>query len=340
MGFAEVSLCIFCVPGPRWAMSDKVCLLCMQICRLVCRAVYVSWRLNLNWEVLGSKKGSIFNPAIVPLPLRTQLLWACCLEAGVARSGSERAQRTSSARCGSLCLWSTLCSSHGEVANRWQHLTLIPNWLKTIACIFSPEVTQCLWRICIYLGLYSGYRHLSLSTCLRESSIGVQLHLSGIEIHRIMWHSYRGGAVNCGFSCIGPVRVSWQRGSVTVFQDWAEGDPGVTLQQICLGAEQGEGAGTLGWSVLSAGVSPRPGSRRWTMPVHCACLIDSGCSGTLPWVPSMGSLRARGISLMGRQELLWLQTLGQRAQNKRYNKSRLATYTVQRWGREGKGERR
>lgn len=63
------------------------------------------------------------------------------------------------------------------------------------------------------------------------------------------------------------------------------------------------------------------------MPAHCACPIDSGCSGTLPWVPSMGSLRAGGISLMGRQELLWLQTLGQRAQNKCYNGSRFATYT-------------
>ncbi len=99
--------------------------------------------------------------------------------------------------------------------------------------------------------------------------------------------------------------------------------------------DKGEGAGTLGWSILSAGVSPRPGPRRWTMPALCACPIDSGCSGTLPWVPSMGSLRARGISLMGRQALLWLQTLGQRAQNKRYNRSRLATYTsteTRAWG--------
>lgn len=109
--------------------------------------------------------------------------------------------------------------------------------------------------------------------------------------------------MNSGFSCTGPVQVSWKRGSVTVFQDCAEGDPGVTLQG-CLGAGEEGGAGTLGWTVLSAGVSPRPGPRRQTMPAHCACPIDSGCSGTLPWVPSMGSLRARGISLMGRQELL------------------------------------
>lgn len=107
-----------------------------------------------------------------------------------------------------------------------------------------------------------------------------------------------------GFSCTGLVQVSLQQGSVTVLQSWAEGDPGIILHWVCLCAGQGEVAGTLGWSILSAGVSPRPRPRRWTMPVHCACLIDSGCSGTLPWVPSMGSLRARGISLMGRQELL------------------------------------
>lgn len=39
--------------------------------------------------MLGSKKGSIFNSAIVPLPLRTRLLWVSSLEAGVARSGTE-----------------------------------------------------------------------------------------------------------------------------------------------------------------------------------------------------------------------------------------------------------
>lgn len=154
--------------------------------------------------------------------------------------------------------------------------------------------------------------------------------MSGIEIHRTVWHSDRVAAVNLdsGFSCTGLVQVSRQHGSVTLFQGRAEGDPGVTLQWVCLGAQQGGwGAGTLGRSVLSAGVSPRPGPRRWTMPAHCAGLIDSGCSGTLPWVPSMGSLRAGGISLMGRQELLWLQTLGQRAQNKHYDRSRSATYT-------------
>lgn len=133
----------------------------------------------------------------------------------------------------------------------------------------------------------------------------------------------------------GLVALDWFQGSVTVLESWAEEDPGITLHCVWLRAEQGEGAGTVGWSILSAGVSPRPGPRRWTMPVHCACPIDSGCSGTLPWVPSMGSLRARGISLMGRQELLWLQTLGQRAQNKHYNRSMLAIYTnteMRLWG--------
>lgn len=66
----------------------------------------------------------------------------------------------------------------------------------------------------------------------------------------------------------------------------------------------GEEEGTLGQAVLSAGVSPRPGPRQQTMPTFCACPIDSGCRGTLPWISSMGTLRARGISLMARQELL------------------------------------
>lgn len=68
--------------------------------------------------------------------------------------------------------------------------------------------------------------------------------------------------LDSGFSCTGLVQVSWQRGSVTVFQCWAEGDPGVTLQWVFGCRTRGrEGAGTLGWSVLSAGVSPRPGPR-------------------------------------------------------------------------------
>lgn len=107
----------------------------------------------------------------------------------------------------------------------------------------------------------------------------------------------------------GLVALDWFRsaGSVDLLQFSIAGLR-ETLVLHCSGSVwvqyKGEGARTLGWSVLSAGVSPRPGPRRWTMPAHCACPIDSGCSGTLPWVPSMGSLRARGISLMGRQELL------------------------------------
>lgn len=113
------------------------------------------------------------------------------------------------------------------------------------------------------------------------------------------------------------------------------GRPWCYIAMGLFGCKTREGGGQrlCCWSVLSAGVSPRPRPRRWTMPAHCACPIDSGCSGTLPWVPSMGSLGAGGISLMGRQELLWLQTLGQRPQNKRYNGSRLATCTGKRvWG--------
>lgn len=91
----------------------------------------------------------------------------------------------------------------------------------------------------MYLGLYSGYQHLSLSTCcLGESGYGVQLHLSSTKIRRIVWHSYRSSSVNLdsGFSCTGLFQVSWQCVSVTVLQRCSEGDPGVTLLQVCLGA--------------------------------------------------------------------------------------------------------
>lgn len=52
--------------------------------------------------------------------------------------------------------------------------------------------------------------------------------------------------LDSGFSCTGLVQVSWQHGSVTVLQGWAEGDPGVTLQWVCLGAGQREGQGHWG----------------------------------------------------------------------------------------------
>lgn len=63
-----------------------------------------------------------------------------------------------------------------------------------------------------------------------------------------MWHSHGGGAVklDSGFSCTGLVRVNWQHRSVTVFQGWAEGDPGVTLHSGCLGAGWGGGGGHWG----------------------------------------------------------------------------------------------
>lgn len=53
------------------------------------------------------------------------------------------------------------------------------------------------------------------------------MHLPGIEIHRIVWHSHGGGAVklDSGFGCTGLVRVNWQRRSVTVFQGWARETP-------------------------------------------------------------------------------------------------------------------
>lgn len=100
------------------------------------------------------------------------------------------------------------------------------------------------------------------------------------------------------------------------------------------------GERTLGWTILSAGVSPRPEPRHQTMLALCACPIDSGGSGTLPRVTSMGSPRARGISLMGRQELLWLQTLGQRAQYKHYNRGEVSSLQKERNKACGKEERR
>lgn len=55
-----------------------------------CELTSESW----SREVPGTKKGSIFNSAMVPLPLRTWLLWACSLGAGVAHSVSVHTLRT------------------------------------------------------------------------------------------------------------------------------------------------------------------------------------------------------------------------------------------------------
>lgn len=53
-------------------------------------------------------------------------------------------------------------------------------------------------------------------------------------------------SLDSGFSCTGLVQVSWQRGSVTVFQGWAEGDPGVTLQWVFGCRTRGRGQGHWG----------------------------------------------------------------------------------------------
>lgn len=53
--------------------------------------------------MLGTKKGSIFNFAMVPLPLRTWLLWACSLGAGVAHSGNVHTLRTVQGVAHSVC---------------------------------------------------------------------------------------------------------------------------------------------------------------------------------------------------------------------------------------------
>lgn len=53
--------------------------------------------------MLGTKKGSIFNFAMVPLPLRTWLLWACSLGAGMAHSGNVHTLRTVQGVAHSVC---------------------------------------------------------------------------------------------------------------------------------------------------------------------------------------------------------------------------------------------
>lgn len=69
-----------------------VCLLDWPACvsSSACELTSESW----SREVPGTKKGSIFNSAMVPLPLRTWLLWACSLGAGVAHSVSVHTLRT------------------------------------------------------------------------------------------------------------------------------------------------------------------------------------------------------------------------------------------------------
>lgn len=63
--------------------------------------------------------------------------------------------------------------------------------------------------------------------------------------------------LDSGFSCTGLVQVSWQRGSVTVFQGPAEGDPGVTLQWDCLGAGQWGGGRDTGVECIKCWCQPQ-----------------------------------------------------------------------------------
>lgn len=59
---------------------------------------------DLEQAVLETKKGSIFNPAMVPLALCTWLLWACSLGAEVAHSGDVHTLRTVQGVACSVCL--------------------------------------------------------------------------------------------------------------------------------------------------------------------------------------------------------------------------------------------
>lgn len=63
--------------------------------------------------------------------------------------------------------------------------------------------------------------------------------------------------LDSGFSCTRLVQVSWQRGSVTVIQGWAEGDPGVKLQWVCLGTGQGGGGRDTGVECIKCWCQPQ-----------------------------------------------------------------------------------
>lgn len=130
---------------------------CACVCVEVCPCLYVEL----------SKKLSIYNSAIVPLPVHTHSSGPHVSEAG----GGLFRDRASSEEWLAVFMNKQL---HGEGANRWGCT------LNREPSVFSlwPEVTG--GSSCVYLGWYSGYQHLWCP----------------IEIHR-------GGAVNLdsGFSC-------------------------------------------------------------------------------------------------------------------------------------------
>lgn len=75
--------------------------------------------------------------------------------------------------------------------------------------------------------------------------------------------------IDSGFSCTGQVQVRWQRGSVTVFQGPAEGDPSVKLQWVCLGAGQGGGGRDTGVECIKCWCQPQA----WAQTMDNASLL-------------------------------------------------------------------
>lgn len=267
-------------------------------------------------EVQGTKKGFIFNFAIVPWRMR--LLWACSLGAReVVLSGN-------------MCTLGTVRGVAASFVQTVSSSLMVNAWNTDFK---AQVVCSDLGNTCVYLGF------------LQRISTPVWEHAAW-QVRTPCPVALRYASL-CG-TLANELRPTPDLVPQDGLRSFCSVDP---LQFSSTGLREtlvlhcnsvwvqrnGEEEGTLGQTVLSAGVSPRPGPRQQTMPTFCACPIDSGCRGTLPWFSSMGTLRARGISLMARQELLWLQTLGQRAENKRYNEWKLATYTSAEMRRKGVG---
>ena len=116
--------------GPRWAISVEVCLFVSAGFACPCgeqrvRADVWVWA-GRSWEV---RRDLFLTLPWFPCPFRMRLLEAHSLGTWAACWGTEYTQRTASARCGSFCLWTTRCSSHGEGANRWNCTSRL--WYQT-----------------------------------------------------------------------------------------------------------------------------------------------------------------------------------------------------------------
>lgn len=91
---------------------------------------------------------------------------------------------------------------------------------------------------------------------LSGSCVGVQLHSTGIEIHRIVWHFYSGGAVKLRLR----VWLHWT-GSGTVdllqFSGAELRDTLVLHCSRCLGAGHGEGGRDTGVECIKCWCQPQ-----------------------------------------------------------------------------------